>query len=204
MSEKIKAIRGNRERTEEVKKWLTSQGAINASSFDCTYEDYAYYVRSNHRINYFIYDSYAELFDIVELPELPTKPTLKVIKGDFNRGAEVIKTLEELGGKNVGRLSGYDELSYYFINLDCKIDSYTVGHFYFNNYELEILELPEKESDIFKPFDKVLVRNKKSTRWECDIFSHYSEEDDYPHVCIGGTWKECIPYEGNEDLVGSY
>lgn len=53
----------------------------------------------------------------------------------------------------------------------------------------------------FKPFDKVLVRDIDEDEWECSLFSHIDEEDYY--VCVGSWWMQCIPYEGNENLLGT-
>lgn len=53
----------------------------------------------------------------------------------------------------------------------------------------------------FKPFDKVLVRDIDEDEWECSLFSHIDEEDYY--VCVGSWWLQCIPYEGNEHLLGT-
>lgn len=55
----------------------------------------------------------------------------------------------------------------------------------------------------FKPFDKILGRNEKDDVWEADLFSHYREESQYPFRCIGFSRKYCIPYEGNEHLLGT-
>ncbi len=55
----------------------------------------------------------------------------------------------------------------------------------------------------FKPFDKVLGRNEKDDVWEAELFSHYREESQYPFRCIGFSRKYCIPYEGNEYLLGT-
>ena len=55
----------------------------------------------------------------------------------------------------------------------------------------------------FKPFDKVLGRNDKDDVWEAELFSHYREESQYPFRCIGFARKYCIPYEGNEYLLGT-
>jgi hypothetical protein len=54
-----------------------------------------------------------------------------------------------------------------------------------------------------KPFDKVLGRNEKDGVWEADLFSHYREESQYPFRCIVFSRKYCIPYEGNEHLLGT-
>lgn len=53
----------------------------------------------------------------------------------------------------------------------------------------------------FKPFDKVLVRDYNDNEWKCDFFSHIDEEGYY--VCVGSWWMQCIPYEGNEHLLGT-
>lgn len=67
---------------------------------------------------------------------------------------------------------------------------------------LETLEI-EKPKCKFKAFDKVLGRNEKDDVWEADLFSHYREESQYPFRCIGFSRKYCIPYEGNEHLLGT-
>lgn len=54
----------------------------------------------------------------------------------------------------------------------------------------------------FKPFDKVLVRDSDHSKWECDIFSHLGDKEGI-FVCISDWWRQCIPYEGNEHLVGT-
>lgn len=52
-----------------------------------------------------------------------------------------------------------------------------------------------------KPFDKVLVRNDKEDQWSANIFS-YQVRDMYH--CLGECyWRYCIPYEGNEYLLGT-
>lgn len=57
----------------------------------------------------------------------------------------------------------------------------------------------------FKPFDKVLVRDDNEERWIAAWFSNkYFEHDNIYYQCTGGSvWKYCIPYEGNENLVGT-
>lgn len=61
----------------------------------------------------------------------------------------------------------------------------------------------ELEKIQFKPFDKVLVRDEPSQKWAINLFSYYDEEDDaYPYVCLNERYSYCIPYEGNEHLIG--
>lgn len=54
----------------------------------------------------------------------------------------------------------------------------------------------------FKPFEKVLVRDSIYDVWRASFFSHI-KEDDERYVTTGLCWKFCIPYEGNEHLLGT-
>lgn len=59
----------------------------------------------------------------------------------------------------------------------------------------------QKQEPELKPFDKVLVRDGDDDEWVCDFFSHIDERDLY--YCVGTWFKQCIPYEGNEHLLGT-
>lgn len=52
-----------------------------------------------------------------------------------------------------------------------------------------------------KPFDKVLVRDSKSDNWCANLFG-YIDKDEYYH-CVYANWVYCIPYIGNESLLGT-
>jgi hypothetical protein len=55
-----------------------------------------------------------------------------------------------------------------------------------------------------KSFDNVLVRHQKTEEWRANIFSHTDKTDEYlDYVCVNGRWEFCIPYEGNESLLGT-
>lgn len=55
-----------------------------------------------------------------------------------------------------------------------------------------------------KPFDNVLVRHQKTEEWRANTFSHTDKTDEYlDYVCVNGRWEFCIPYEGNESLLGT-
>lgn len=54
-----------------------------------------------------------------------------------------------------------------------------------------------------KPFDKVLVRDRKTYHWEVDLFGFKTEGPNIVYHCVGGSWKFCIPYIGNESLLGT-
>lgn len=71
-------------------------------------------------------------------------------------------------------------------------------------YNPETLKVePVKPTCPFKPFDKVLVRNYDDTVWSANYFSHYKDNNGYHYVCIDNSYIFCIPYEGNEHLLGT-
>lgn len=55
----------------------------------------------------------------------------------------------------------------------------------------------------FKPFDKVLVRNMNTQSWRCGLYSHYIDGKEWPFMVNDSSYKHCIPYEGNEHLLGT-
>lgn len=69
-----------------------------------------------------------------------------------------------------------------------------------DNWEL----VPNKfDISTLKPFDKVLVRISNSDIWECEIFSSYDPNCSNPFHCTARWTKQCIPFEGNEHLLGT-
>lgn len=68
--------------------------------------------------------------------------------------------------------------------------------------------IPEKKQIVdlkpkveLKPFDKVLVRDSKSDKWRVNLYGYKSS--DGPYYCVYASWNYCIPYEGNEHLLGT-
>lgn len=53
-----------------------------------------------------------------------------------------------------------------------------------------------------KPFDKVLVRNYDCNAWQISLFGYKNSLNCY-YCCNGSSWIQCIPYEGNEHLLGT-
>jgi hypothetical protein len=71
-------------------------------------------------------------------------------------------------------------------------------------------ELVPNKFDIttLKPFEsRVLVRDRNNDEWRGQFFSHYNNCSDRPYICVGNEglaeYKQCIPYEGNEHLLGT-
>lgn len=68
--------------------------------------------------------------------------------------------------------------------------------------------IPKKfDISTLKPFDKVLVRHLNDNVWVASFFSHYEKYlkfGCYPFVTTSlKSFPKCIPYEGNEYLLGT-
>ena len=68
--------------------------------------------------------------------------------------------------------------------------------------------IEEKPKYEFKPFDKVLVRKEGNKKWNISLFAREIVDDSdglsYKYECSNGTlWDCCIPFEGNEYLLGT-
>lgn len=63
----------------------------------------------------------------------------------------------------------------------------------------EVVNLKPKVE--LKPFDKVLIRDFENQAWQVSLFS-YKDSDSY-YCCNGCGWNHCIPYIGNESLLGT-
>ena len=68
--------------------------------------------------------------------------------------------------------------------------------------------IEEKPKYEFKPFDKVLVRDEDDKEWHISLFAREIVDDSdglsYKYECSNGTlWDCCIPFEGNEYLLGT-
>lgn len=78
-------------------------------------------------------------------------------------------------------------------------DALTKEGKYWDAEKRQVVDLKEHQ---FKPFEKVLVRDSYDDMWRASFFSHIKEDNGrYVTTCF--TWKFCIPYEGNEHLLGT-
>ena len=55
----------------------------------------------------------------------------------------------------------------------------------------------------FEPFQKVLVRDSDAGIWKAAHFSHYIGEYEYPYFTTASAYKQCVPYDCNEYLLGT-
>lgn len=79
--------------------------------------------------------------------------------------------------------------------------------YYGGKYNPETLQVePVKVSIpkcLLKPFDKVLVRDSDAGIWKAAHFSHYIGEYEYPYFTTASAYKQCVPYDCNEHLLGT-
>jgi len=93
-------------------------------------------------------------------------------------------------------------------NRNDDIYSFTKEGKYYNNVGGECLLFPSKNNRDWstfpkhklKPFDKVLVRDNDNQCWIANLFSNYANGR---FVCVSCAWDQCIPFEGNENLLGT-
>lgn len=81
-----------------------------------------------------------------------------------------------------------------------------------NTYDIFICEdenwklVPNKfDISTLKAYDKVLVRDTNEQVWVADLFSHVLDRPlgGYTFACVGHYPNQCIPYLGNEHLLGT-
>lgn len=156
--------------------------------------------------------------------------TLRIEKSEFKDGDIIKMTWDKYSAivifweySNFGK--GFD--SHVFFNIKTKIIEYNIhGHtlqdvilrLATEDEKKQLFSALEKEGkawdvdkkkvvslkpnvDELKPFDKVLVRDSKSNEWRANLFSYKNVNE--PYCCVYASWNYCIPYEGNEHLLGT-
>lgn len=89
--------------------------------------------------------------------------------------------------------------------------------FYYLNTESSVGVLPISKQDDWEltqnKFDintlvtfesKVLCRDNNTEKWKSNFWGFYDIDNamNYPYECCGNSFAQCIPYEGNEHLLG--
>lgn len=78
---------------------------------------------------------------------------------------------------------------------------------YGGKYNPETLQVEpvkvSKHKCSFMPFQEVLVRDSDASIWKAAHFSHYDGEDEYPYITTANAYKQCVPYDCNEYLLGT-
>lgn len=127
-------------------------------------------------------------------------------KRDINTSHKCFVTLSYLGNLsfndagltyNNARLSTEEEKQKL---IDALISS---KHPYAKEYCKTFFGIEKKKGYEFKPFDKVLVRQSETCKWEASFFSNITEEV-HKYRCCGMNYMFCIPYDENTaHLIGT-
>lgn len=129
----------------------------------------------------------------------------RAIKDNGYHWNEETNNLEKLPRFKVGdRIQGYGNHINHPIrvvkSLEC--DRYRLDN---GNYikfgDEHAYKLLKFDITTLKPFDKVLVRGDVGQKWTHDFFGFMDKG--FPFVSVGHYVKQCIPYEGNEHLLGT-
>lgn len=156
------------------------------------------------------------------------KETLEVEKSEFKDG-DVVTIMPHIGDKLIYLFKAEDDEKYYghaFLDGNIAIvneDSYCQKAFCTarpstDEEKQQLFSALAKKSkawdaekkaivglkpkfDELKPFDKVLVRDSESDKWRANLFG-YIGKDEYC-CCVYANWIYCIPYIGNESLLGT-
>ena len=79
--------------------------------------------------------------------------------------------------------------------------------YYGGRYNPETLQVEPvkvaKPKCSFMPFQEVLVRDSDAGIWKAAHFSHYDGENEYPYFTTASAYKQCVPYDCNEYLLGT-
>lgn len=117
------------------------------------------------------------------------------------------KTLEKLAEPKFKVGDKIEKLGYRFTIIQVKDNNYLTkcGNKIPIDNQDDFILVPNKfDITTLKPFDKVLIRDSDTREWSASLFSHYNGLKSYKYTCINGSgFKQCIPYQGNEYLLGT-
>jgi hypothetical protein len=135
----------------------------------------------------------------------------KAIKDNGYKWNEETKTLDKLIEQKF-KVGDWVEFKYYerepakVIRIENNVYYLSSGHTFMFQDE-SAWDLTTKKFDVatLKPFNKVLCRQYKCSAWMPSFFGFYNEDaSKNPFICSNGfAYKYCVPYEGNERLLGT-
>lgn len=130
-----------------------------------------------------------------------TKTLEKLIEPKFKIGDKIKHKDDEIVITITGIKNDYYFMQYY----NKKRHDYQnekISFKYQNEYELVLNKFDPKT---LQPFDKVLVRDDNTSMWINAFYGFYDTvtTKKYPFVANAVNWTQCIPYEGNEHLLGT-
>lgn len=209
--------------------WKKGDVLVNSLGFKLFFDRWANYdyTRFFGKVN-LLEDSFSyetEKYTLASKEE--TLDTLEIEKPEFKDG-DIVTIMPRIGDKLIYLFKAEDDEKYYghaFLDGNIAIvndDSYCQKDFctarpstekekqqflealakkyiYWDCEHKKVLDMSIKVE--LKPFDKVLVRDRESDNWRANLFG-YIGKGGYYH-CVFANWVYCIPYAGNEHLLGT-
>lgn len=209
--------------------WKKGDVLVNSLGFKLFFDRWANYdyTRFFGKVNLLEYSFSYETEKYTLASKEETLDTLEIEKPEFKDG-DIVTIMPRIGDKLIYLFKAEDDEKYYghafldgniaIVNDDsyCQKDFCTARpstekekqqflealakkHIYWDCEHKKILDMSIKVE--LKPFDKVLVRDSESDNWRANLFG-YIGKDGYYH-CVFANWVYCIPYAGNEHLLGT-
>lgn len=126
-----------------------------------------------------------------------TKTLEKLVEPKFKMGDKVLWNYNTKIIKTISKVQLAENRGYVYW-----IDSKGCSSGWWN--ENELTPIPNKfDITTLKPFDKVLVRQDVYEKWGINFFGFYNYDEGYYYTTGNWIYKQCIPYEGNEYLLGT-
>lgn len=123
-----------------------------------------------------------------------TKTLEKLIEPKFKVGDKITDK-----NKSIYRITEITDEGYKLHDLKTTFITFEEADLYF----VKVVDIFDINTLV--PFEsRVLVRENKNFYWKYAIFRCYIKNMTLPYYVLGGTcWEYCIPYEGNEHLLGT-
>lgn len=148
--------------------------------------------------------------EIVFATEEERQKLFDAIKANGYKWNPENKTLEKLPRFKVGNRIKYRSGEIVYRIVQITEDSYVLDNLCSIPISIEHMYnlVPDKfDITTLKPFEsKVLVRDTEEEKWKPAIWGYYDVDHikGYPYETVGGNcFQLCIPYEGNEHLLGT-
>lgn len=195
-------IQGNAADADKIKAAFEKLG-YNVTGFDVCNDNILFFtyklegggkVISTTNVNLYTANIIMTHPDYKEL-ELPVEPKFKV--GDLIVNKSDKSTIYRI-------IALHEEFRKYIVDIEHKVSYESCPWIAFEDQDdYELAPKPHYDISNFKPYQKVLIRFGNNDTWRADFFSHIKEDRGRYFVGIGYANKQCIPFEGNEHLLGT-
>lgn len=115
--------------------------------------------------------------DVIKYNKYPTTDILTIVKIEYDKNRYVVCDKPN---------------SYIFLS-------------FFEQSNYDLIRKTKFDITTLVPFEsKVLIRDGNTDKWKPNFWGFYNSEiaNNYPYECCGDAYCQCIPYEGNEHLLG--